>query len=307
MWSIEYRPRVLDEFFGNKDVVKRLSEYLNLGKLPRVMVFCGESGCGKTTLAKIVGDILKAEVLEFNVANTRGIDTVREIIELSKYKPFGFEKRVFIFDEAHRITRDGQEAMLKLLEEEDAYNHFVFCTTDVMGLIDTIRNRSKVFQFRGLDYDEMIELVKWLEKKTGRKWDDEVVMRVWRVSRGVPRIVVNMLEEVTCVDDVDMMFGKVYFGELGDDVVEIARAIKDGVLSWKVFQSRIRDKDERELLDMFESLKNYFVKVLLNTTDKKWVWYGYVLKELGKGKDLVSYLVAMMRIIEECRRLVEKM
>lgn len=306
MWSIEYRPRSLEEFFGNRDVVKRIKEYLKLKRLPRVMVFYGESGCGKTTLAKIVGNLLNAEVLEFNVANTRGIDTVREIIEVSKYVPFGFEKRLFIFDEAHRITRDGQEAMLKLLEEEDSYNYFVFCTTDVGGLIETIRNRGKLFQFRGLDYEEMGELVRWLEKKSGKRWNDDVVMKVWRLSRGVPRVVVNVLEEVESEEDVDRVFGKVFFGEVGDDVGEIARAIRDGVLSWRVFQSRVKDKDDRELLNIFESLKSYFVKMLLNTEDKKWVWYMWVLRELSKGKDLAGYLVAMGKIIQECSELKGK-
>lgn len=300
MWGIEYRPKNFDEFFGNKDVIKRIKEYLKLRKLPRVMIFYGDSGCGKTTLAKIIGSILNAEVLEFNVANTRGIDTVREIIEVSKYMPFGFEKRVFIFDEAHRITKDGQEAMLKLLEENDIFNHFIFCTTDIEGLIETIRNRAKVFGFKGLDYEEMTALVKWLEKKSGKKWTDEIVMKVWRMCRGIPRLVVNTLEEVDSEEDIDNVFNKIFFSEVGDDVAEIARAMKDGVLSWKVFQSRIKNKNERELLNMFESLKTYFVKMLLNAEDKKWMWYLVILKELSKGRDLANYLIAVGKIIAEC-------
>lgn len=305
MWSIEYRPRSLEEFFGNKDVVKRIREYLKLGKLPRTMIFYGESGCGKTTLARIVGSLLGAQVLEFNVANMRGIDTIREVIEVCRYMPLGYERRLIIFDEAHRVTRDGQEAMLKLLEEEDVVNYFILCTTEVEGLIETVRNRAKVFQFRGLSYDEMVELVRWLEGKTGRRWDEEVIMKVWRLSRGVPRIIVNVLEEVRSVEDVDVVFSKVYFSEVGDVVGEIAKAMRDGVLSWRVFQSRVRDLDEKELLGVFEALKSYFVKVLLSTEDNKWVWYGYIVRELAKGRDLASYLSAILRIIEACRELKE--
>lgn len=300
MWSIEYRPKKLEEFFGNKDVVRRIKKYLEVGNLPKTMIFYGESGCGKTTMARIVGNSLDVEILEFNTANMRGIDTVREIIEICRYQPFLKKKRLIIFDEAHRITRDGQEAMLKLLEGEDRLNYFILCTTDVEGLIETIRNRAKMFVFRGLDFDECKELVEWLSKRTGKKWNEEIVMAVWRLCKGVPRLIVNVLEEVNELEDVERVFSKLYFAEVDADFGEIARLLLEGRLSWRVLQSRIAGMDERDLERLWHVLKGYVLKVMLNTTDEeKWLWYCRVLDVLSRVKDVYGFIVGLSKLILE--------
>lgn len=300
-WAIEYRPGGLNEFFGNRDVVKRIKKFLELGRFPKTSIFYGESGCGKTTMARIIGKELGLRVGEFNTANTRGIDTIREVVEISRYMPVTGEKGwLFIFDEAHRITMDGQEAMLKLLEGDDNWNWFVLCTTEIDGLIETIRNRGKVFYFRRLDLEECKELVRWLEKRTGRKWNDDVVFEVWRACKGVPRLIVNVLEEANNVEEVREIADRVYFSDVEKDLGELAKLVLERKASWKVVSSRIKDMDEKEIEELWRVMKSYVLKVLLNSEGKEgWVWCLRVLDLISKARDVYGFVVALGRLVIE--------
>ena len=143
---IKYRPQTWDEIKGNEAVVEGLeSQFSSKSKKnrPHVFLFYGPSGCGKTTLARIVKDELEcseANFNELNVANTRGIDTIREVIQFSHYSTFDGSPRIFLFDEAHKLTNDAQNALLKVLEDTPPKVYFILCTTDPKKIIKTIRN-----------------------------------------------------------------------------------------------------------------------------------------------------------------------
>ena len=132
---IKYRPTVLKDFYGNQVLKSALGAILkrDLEDIPHAMLFIGSSGCGKTTLARIVAsklDCVDAEFYELNSADVRGVDTIREVSKNMKYSPMSGSVRIWLFDEVHKMTNDAQNAMLKMLEDPPDHVYFMLATTD---------------------------------------------------------------------------------------------------------------------------------------------------------------------------------
>jgi len=168
--QLKYRPKNFENFIGNNSTITALKSSLDK-KTVRCYLIHGKSGCGKTTLARIIATKLGAtdrDIKELNVSNQRGIDKARKIITLTIYRPLG-GVRVFILDEAHRSTVDFQNAMLKIMEEPPKGNYFVLCTTEPEKLLETIKNRCSIFHVRELSIDEITILLNYVIKEEGRE------------------------------------------------------------------------------------------------------------------------------------------
>ena len=153
-----FRPKSLDAVVGNGGTVAALQKFLKKGNLPHTILFKGPSGCGKTTLARILAKELGCGVLdlrEYNSADFRGIDTIRDISRIMTNAPAAGNCRVFILDEAHQLSKDAQNAALKILEDTPKHVYFFICTTDPQKLIATIRSRCTEMPVDLLKLDEM--------------------------------------------------------------------------------------------------------------------------------------------------------
>ena len=133
----KHRPKTLARVVGNKSTVEALRSMLEARTLPHTLLFHGPSGTGKTTLARIVKNelgCLPTDFHEHNSSDFRGIDFIRELrskVNLAAAGPC----RVWIIDECHQLTRDAQNAALKILEDTPSHVYFFLCTTDPQKLI----------------------------------------------------------------------------------------------------------------------------------------------------------------------------
>lgn len=153
-----YRPQVWEDFVGNEPVVKTLRETLNTGR-SRAFLLYGESGFGKTTLARIAARHLKADITEIDGATYTGIDSMREVTDGLNYRPFNAGFKVIIVDEAHALSRQAIQSLLKAIEEPPAWVCWFFCTTQVSRIPQTIRTRCTVLELKPLSTSQLGRLL----------------------------------------------------------------------------------------------------------------------------------------------------
>lgn len=202
---LKYRPQGLDELFGNDSVKESLKVILerDSGEV-RSFLLTGQSGCGKTTIARIISTKLGCsfqDFHEFNSANVRGIDTIREIASNSKYFPTSGKIKIYLLDECHKLTNDAQNALLKLLEDTPKHVRFILCTTDPGKLITTIKTRCSMFHVSPLKRHHTLKLLKWICEEEDVEVSDAVLNRICEYSNGLPRQAVVMLDQVIDIDD----------------------------------------------------------------------------------------------------------
>ena len=180
----KWRPQTFADVVGQQHVTRTLSNAIQSGRVAHAYIFSGARGVGKTTTARILAKALNCakgpaaepcnecdscreiglgnslDVIEIDAASNRGIDQIRELREMVRYAPAGGRYKVVILDEAHMLTDEASNALLKTLEEPPDKVIFVMATTEPENLADTIRSRSQHFHFRALSFAEISDALR---------------------------------------------------------------------------------------------------------------------------------------------------
>ena len=218
----KYRPASFDEVVGQEHVTAPLSVALDSGRINHAYLFSGPRGCGKTSSARILARSLNCaqgptstpcgvcnscvslapggpgnlDVTELDAASHNGVDDMRELREKAHYAPAESRYRVFIIDEAHMITPQGFNAMLKIVEEPPEHLIFIFATTEPDKVIGTIRSRTHHYPFRLLTPGAMRGLLERTCRAEGVHIDDAVYPLVIRAGGGSPRDSLSILDQL---------------------------------------------------------------------------------------------------------------
>src|ERR1700716_4378160 len=177
----KWRPQTFDDLVGQQHVTETLKNAIKNDRVAHAYIFSGARGVGKTTTARILAKALNCvkgpaaepcnecdscreigvgnslDVIEIDAASNRGIDQIRELREMVRYAPVGGRYKVVILDEAHMLTDEASNALLKTLEEPPDKVIFVMATTEPENLAETIRSRSQHFHFRALSFAEIVD------------------------------------------------------------------------------------------------------------------------------------------------------
>ncbi|MCA9351819.1 DNA polymerase III subunit gamma/tau [Patescibacteria group bacterium] len=166
----KYRPQNWDEVYGQEQVVKVLKGSLKTGKLGHAYLFSGPRGTGKTTMARIFARALGCsdnDIIEIDAASNRGIDDIRALRESVNSLPFDSDKKMYIIDEVHMLTKEAFNALLKTLEEPPSHVVFVLATTELHKVIPTVVSRCQSFTFTSPTYTVLKEMIEGIVKKEG--------------------------------------------------------------------------------------------------------------------------------------------
>ncbi|MEZ5098749.1 MAG: DNA polymerase III subunit gamma/tau [Thermoleophilia bacterium] len=215
----KYRPQTFDEVVGQEAVVRTLTNAIEQDRLRQAYLFSGPRGTGKTSLARILAKALNCErgptttpcgtclscvsiasgqsldVIEMDAASQRGIDDVREIRERAILQPIARNK-VYILDEAHQLTKDAFNALLKLIEEPPPHLVFVFCTTELDKMLATVRSRCQTFMFARPRLADLTKLLRRVADGEQMDVPDAALALVARGARGSFRDAVSTLDQL---------------------------------------------------------------------------------------------------------------
>jgi len=271
----KYRPQTFDFVVGQKKEVAMLRNLFEKEEHPHSFIFSGAVGCGKTTMARILANMVATEssVYEYNSANDRGIDTIREIQDLTLSPSILGGSTVVILDEYHMGTTQSQNALLKLLEDAPKFMYYFICTTEPSRLIPAIHSRCFSVSFTPLSEDEIYSLLRRVKKEEGLEVPPTVLNTISEVCEGVPRDALVLLEGVGALSDEKSMLE--YVGQhsaTGDSVeaIDLCRAIYNG-RSWAE-QSKMLDglsKSKTDPEKLRRMILSYISKTLLYKVDDR--------------------------------------
>lgn len=293
---LKYRPKNLDEL-DEVAVSESLKKIVSKKNIPHAFLFAGPKGTGKTSAARILAKVINCtdpqgsepcnkceqcktitdgnnlDVIEMDAASHRGIDDVRMLRDAVKLAPVSAKKKIYIIDEVHMLTTEASNALLKTLEEPPEHVVFILATTNPEKLIDTIRSRTTLIQFKKAGTSEIIRSLKRVVEGEKIKIDDEALNLISAAADGSFRDGIKILEQLV-VEEKDLT---------KDSVGEFL--FKNKSFDLDKFTSLLVSKNIKELLMEIENLgsKGASIDVFLESLIKK--IRNSILAKVGIGED----------------------
>ena len=215
----KYRPQNFTDLVSQEHVKTTLAHAIEQNRIAHGYIFSGQRGTGKTTVARILARCLNCfegptttpcgvcascleiaagnalDVIEIDAASNRGINEMRELRDNIRYRPARDRYKVFIIDEAHQITSEAFNALLKTLEEPPEWVVFVLCTTESHKIPATISSRCQHFSFRSVGFDEIIGRMEWICQQEGIEADAEALAVLAQAGEGSVRDSLSALDQ----------------------------------------------------------------------------------------------------------------
>lgn len=266
----KYRPTSFDEMVGNFAPFKKLVEE----KCPHAFLFTGFSGSGKTTAARILKTMLKCEDMdyhEYNTANTRGIDTIRAIIDTLNQTSFGGGPVIYVIDECHQLSSDAMNALLKPLEDAPNHVYFILCTSEPAKVIKAIQTRCTVVNFAPIPDDYLADLIE--DVADAEKYDiiPKVTKKIVKAANGSARKALVILEQVISAppDAIDKIIADNDNVDESAEVIELCRQVftcRSNSSMNTILKKLKEQKEDAEKIR--RAILGYGAALLLNAEDR---------------------------------------
>lgn len=244
----KYRPQTFKDLIGQENIVKALSNAINLNKISHAYLLCGPRGTGKTTTARIIAKSLNCakgptlepcgecpsckditnstpiDVIEIDAASNRKVEDARNILEKIQFVPVNGRFKIYIIDEVHMLTTEAFNTLLKTLEEPPENVIFILATTEPHKVLDTIISRCQRFDFRRITTEDIVARLQYICEQENISITQDALYTIARSSAGGMRDSLALLDQISVLDaykeissdDVNEMLGRLSFETLFD-------------------------------------------------------------------------------------------
>ncbi|MBN1658982.1 MAG: DNA polymerase III subunit gamma/tau [Anaerolineae bacterium] len=284
---LKYRPQTFDAVVGQEHVTRTLRNALAQGRLRHAYLFCGPRGTGKTTTARLLAKAVNClapeearpcnactlcvainegrllDLIEIDAASNRGIDEIRDIREKIGFRPNEARFKVYVLDEAHMLTDQAFNALLKTLEEPPPHVIFVLVTTDPQKIPATITSRCQRFDFRRVSMQDLTSRLRYIAAEEALQVEEQALELIAHQSTGAVRDAISLLDQMTSygdeitLDQVQMVLGTIAGEAAGKLTACLARADVAGgldVINQNVAQGADPRQFAREVVEYLRGL-----------------------------------------------------
>lgn len=230
----KYRSSSLDDIIGQKHITQTLAAAIKQGKLSHAYLFTGPRGTGKTSIARILARTINniqpeneatnyLDIVEIDAASNRGIDEIRALRERVAVAPAELQYKVYIIDEAHMLTREAFNALLKTLEEPPAHVVFILATTESHKLPETIISRTQRYDFHPLTEEEISAQLQFIAKAEKINITPEATQLMAQLSGGGLRDAIGLLDQMAVLEGtIDEAITSQFLGLAPDsEIIEV--------------------------------------------------------------------------------------
>ena len=276
VFARKYRPQTFDEVIGQEHVVKTLKNAIESGRIAHAYLFSGQRGVGKTSVARIFAKALNCEkgptsypcdkcnscqeiredispdVIEIDAATYTSVDNIRDLREKARFLPVKNKYKIYIIDEVHRLSSSAFDALLKTLEEPPEHVYFIFATTEISKVPQTVASRCQKFNFRKLTISEITNHLKCILKKENITVEDKILSIIAKNSEGSLRDAEGILDQIISYTNGEIKM---------EDIEGLLKSVNTNLLL--NFVNCLIDKKIEEVLNLIDELFKSGYDILL--------------------------------------------
>lgn len=239
--SRKWRPKKFDQVLGQDHITKVLQNAIKINRVSHSYLFSGPRGVGKTTIARILASELNStkdiksslDILELDGASNRGIDEIRDLKDSVQYVPTSEKYKIFIIDEAHMLTKEAFNALLKTLEEPPSHVIFILATTEYQKIPSTISSRCQKYDFKRLSQLDILSHLNFIANQEQAKFDNNALDTIAIQADGSLRDALSLLDKIITLSD----------GIISKELVENVL----GVVNNQIYLDILKSINERNL------------------------------------------------------------
>jgi len=310
--ALKYRPKKFSEVVGQEAVIQTLKNAIDNKKLANAYLFSGLRGSGKTSTARIFAKALQCEkgessepceecenckmanenrhidIIEMDAASNRKIEDIKEIIEHTRYKPTIGRYKIFIIDEAHMLTKEAENALLKTLEEPPPYVKFILATTDPLKLPTTILSRTQHYRFTKIDKYLIKNHLEYILAKENINYEPKAIELIAKSGDGSLRDTLTILNQAIayCKGNITL-----------SQIVEMLGVINPEIID-NIFKI-ILENDKEKIRKIVKEISNYDIESILDEI------IIYLKDALYTNKFALTSIERFFKIVADMKELIK--
>ena len=227
----KYRPKRIEDMFGNKAMLASLKNALKNNQLPHTILLSGPSGCGKTSLARILQNELgcaDGDFEEYNCSDRNGVDFGREIIARMRFKPMNGKCRIWLLDECHQLSTACANVLLKPLEDTPSYVYFILSTSEPDKLIPALKTRATHYSVSKLTEGDLRGLLGSISELENINISQEACDQIIENCNGSARMALVMLDQIKNLEEKEVSKVVSTIAERESQTIELCRSLMKG-------------------------------------------------------------------------------